>query len=238
MIMKSEGKTMKFTKNKGMSLFIVSVALILFNIIAFMLPLEKSESFWTGYIAIILAVLITTIVGFYAFGHEEIKSRFYGMPLATVAWGYLIIQIIAGIIEMAVDAIPYRYGIIFNAFILGITLIGLIGIDVGKNEIERIEQKISQKVFYIKALQTDIEGLIVKSTDETTTKSLKELAETIRYCDPMSSPQLATIEEKIVFKIADLTNSVDTLDYSAIKPLCDEVQQLIAERNRKCKILK
>jgi hypothetical protein len=54
----------------------------------------------------------------------------------------------------------------------------------------------------------------------------------------MSSPQLATIENKIEAKTAGLTEAVDNADGDAIKALCNELQQLFAERNRKCKILK
>jgi hypothetical protein len=69
-------------------------------------------------------------------------------------------------------------------------------------------------------------------------KTLKELAEAIRYSDPMSSPQLAAIENKIEAKAAALGEAVEKTDGDSIKTLCNELQQLFAERNRKCKILK
>ena len=67
---------------------------------------------------------------------------------------------------------------------------------------------------------------------------LKELADTIQYSDPMSSPQLAAIENKIDVKATDLSQAVEKSEGDAIKALCNELQQLFAERNRKCKILK
>ena len=64
---------------------------------------------------------------------------------------------------------------------------------------------------------------------------MKDLAEAIRYSDPMRSPQLAAIENKIEAKVSVLS---ETVDADSVKFLCAELQQLLAERNRKCKILK
>ena len=102
---------------------------------------------------------------------------------------------------------------------------------------EHSKDRMQEKVFYIKSLQADVEGLLDRTSDDMK-KLLKDLAETIRYSDPMSSPQLAAIENKIEAKAAGLTEAVDRADGNAIKALCDELQQLFAERNRKCKVLK
>jgi hypothetical protein len=69
-------------------------------------------------------------------------------------------------------------------------------------------------------------------------KTLKDLAETIRYSDPMSSPQLAAIENKIEAKAAALAEIVEKTDVDGAKTACNELQLLFADRNRKCKILK
>ncbi len=203
-----------------------------------MIPFAKSGNFWCGYGFSMLAMILTAAVGFYAFDKENLKSKVYGVPLAMVAWRYLVIQVIVGFVEMAVPSIPYKYGIALNAILLGCSLIGFIAVDAGKEIIEQIDEKIKGKVFYIKSLQADIEGLVGRASDDSMKKPLKDLAETIRYSDPMSSPQLAAIENKIEGKAAALAETVGTGDGGAVKAQCEELQQLFAERNRKCKILK
>jgi hypothetical protein len=179
-------------------------------------------------------------VGFYAFDREGLKSKVYGVPLISVAWRYLVIQLIVGLLEMVLDLIPipFQFGIAVNTILLGACLIGLITVEAAKEEVERIDEKIREKVFYIKSLQVDVESLAGKVSDDSLKKELKGLAETIRYSDPMSSPQLAPIENKIEARAAVLAEAVDNADGGAVKALCDELQQLFAERNRKCKILK
>jgi len=228
---------MKITKNKGLFFTATFIILAVFNVIAFTIPFNRGGGFWTGYGFSMLALLLTAAVCLYAFDREGLRSKVYGVPLLSVVWRYLIVQLVIGILEMTLYFIPFQYGLALNTIILGICLIGLITVEASKEEIERIDEKIKEKVFYIKSLQVDVEGLLGKVPDSLK-KPLKDLAETIRYSDPMSSPQLAAIENKIEAKAAVLAEAVDNANGEAVKALCGELQQLFAERNRKCKVLK
>ena len=227
---------MKFTKRKGISLIAVGILLVMYNTIVFVLPFTRTPNFWVGYAFSMIAILLTTGVGLYALGHEGIKSKFYGLPLVLVAWTFLIVQIIVGFVEMLLPSIPVQYPVVLNIVMLCVCLIGLIGTSLGTDEVERIDQKIKDKVFFVKSLQADVEGLISKTPDASLKKSLKDLSETIRYSDPMSKAQLASIENKIDVAVSALSGSLD--DGDKAQALCDELQQLFAERNRKCKLLK
>jgi len=230
---------MKLTKNRGLFFASIFIILAVFNVVVFVIPFNKGGGFWSGYGFSMLAILLSAAVSFYAFDREGLKSKFYGVPLISVAWFYLVIQVIVGLIEMGLDfiPIPFQFGIALNTILLGACLIGLITVEVGKEEIERIDAQVKEKVFYIKSLQADVESLTGRASDDMK-KLLKDLAETIRYSDPMSSPQLSAIENKIEAKAAGLTEAVGNADGGGIKALCNELQQLFAERNRKCKILK
>jgi len=229
---------MKLTKNNTLFLASVFIIIAVYNVVVFILPFSKGNGFWTGYGFSMFAFVLMTGVGLYAFGREKLQSKFYRIPLVSVARRYLITQLIVGFLEMALQYHPYyqfQYGIALNTILLGACLIGLIAVDVAREEIERIDEKIKGKVFYIKSLQVDMEGLVDKASDESVKKVFKDLVETIKYSDPMSSPQLAAIENKIEAKVAVLA---ETVDANGIKALCNELQQLFAERNRKCKLLK
>jgi hypothetical protein len=225
-----------------MSLAAVFIILAVYNVIVFVIPFSKDGGFWTGYGFSMLALLLTAAVSFYAFDREGLRSKVYGVPLISVMWRYLVIQLILGIVEIVIQQfvpfIPFQIGIAVNAVLLGACLIGLITVEASKEEVERIDAKVKEKVFYIKSLQADVEGMVGRAPDDSLKKPLKDLAEAIRYSDPMSSPQLAAIENKIEAKAAALAEFVEKADADAIKASCNEIQQLIAERNRKCKILK
>jgi hypothetical protein len=225
-------------KQRWMTIAVIFIVIAVYNVVVFTIPFTREESFWTGYAFSMVALLLTAIVEFFFFERQDLKSRFYGWSLRTVAWRYLIIQLIVGLLEMILTSIPFRYGIALNAVLLGACLIGLIAVSAAKEEIERIDEKIKGKVFYIKSLQADVEGLVDRTGDEATKKTLQELVDTIRYSDPMSNEQLATIENKIEGKAIALNEAVADDNADSIKALCTELQQLFAERNRKCKLLK
>ncbi len=229
---------MNISKNKRLSLLAACIILALFHVVAFVIPFVRGKLFWTGYGFSTLAILLTVCVSFYALGHEGLKSKFYGWPLLSLAWRYATVQLIAGLLEMAVPSVPFPLALVFNTVLLAGCLIGLIGTGISKNEIERIDEKIMAKVFYIKSLQADVEALISKCTDHTGKTAVKELAEALRYSDPISSPFLAAIEQDITAKVAELAVIAGSLDSSEIKNMCHEIQQLITERNQNCKLLK
>jgi len=236
---------MQITKNRGLFFLQVLIVLAVYSVIVFVIPITRGGWFWTGYGFTMLALLLTAAVIYYTFDKEGLRSKFYRVPLIFVAYYYLIIQLILGILEMGLQAaalnypaLSFQYGIAANVFFLGACLIGLISVEMGKDEIERIDLKVKEKVFYIKSMQIDIEGLVNKAPDASLKKSLKDLTETIRYSDPMSSPQLAAIENKIEAKAAALSDTVEKNDWDTVKALCSELQDLFAERSRKCKALK
>ena len=108
----------------------------------------------------------------------------------------------------------------------------MIAADVGRTEIEKVEQKVQGKVFYIKNIQVDMEILTGEKKDAKTKKALELLAEKIRFSDPMSNEQLAVLEDKISLAVENLKSSDDKMK------IIEDLNLLLDERNRKCKILK
>ena len=228
---------MKFSKNLGLFLVVDAIVLAVLNAIAWVIPFARGGSFWTGYGFASFAILLAAVVAVYAFGREGLRSKFYGVPMAYVTLPYVVVQVLLGLIQMAIPAIPYRYGILLNAVLLAVVLIGLIGAEMGRGTVEGVGAKVREKVFYIKSLQGEVEALAAGTADAALSKDLKALAEALRFSDPMSSPQLAAVENQIEAKVAALGATVGN-DAAAARALCTELQGLVAERNRKCKLLK
>ena len=118
------------------------------------------------------------------------------------------------------------------ALILGISAICLIGTETGREEINRVEEKVEKKVFYIKALQVDVEMLASTETNSDTKVALTKLAEKIRFSDPISDEALVDLESEISAKVKELKTAENK---SAIISVLDS---LITERNKKAKLLK
>lgn len=222
-------------KTRKQTIIATLIILALYNVVAFLMPAIKNTNFWVAYVFSNLSIIIASLVIMGALDKDEIKEKVKGLPVASIAWGYLALQIILGFVE-TYYIMNYRYSILINTVLLGIVVIILVSSNAAKKEIDRVEQKVQEKVFFIKDLQADVELYAEKVTDAQAKKEVEELAETIRYSDPMSHSQLASIENQINNKVQSLKQVED--NSLQIKQICKELQGLLAERNKKAKIYK
>lgn len=211
----------------------LGIAFVLFNVIAFAVPTAKTATFWIAYVFTAVAFASQIAVWKLAFKDgDTLKSKFLGIPLISVGTIYLIVQIIAFAIFMAYPTAPAWAAVVVCALILGVSAICLIGTDVGKEEIVRVEKKVEKKVFYIKALQVDVEMAAETEADAGTKTALLKLAEKLRFSDPMSNEALAELEAEIADKVKELKTAENK------QKIIDELNLLLTERNKKTKLLK
>ena len=220
-------------KNNWMSYLSLGIVFALFNVIAFAIPTDKTATFWTVYVFSIIAFAVQIPLWKIALSKKDtLKSKFLGIPIIYVGITHLIIQLIAFAVFMIFPKLPVWLAVIVCAIVLVIFALCAIAGQAGANEINRIEEKIKDKRTFIQFLQTDIEMLAESETDVKTKAALKKLAEKIRFSDPMSHEMLGELELRISAKVEELKTAADK------KSLIDEIEMLLTERNKKCKILK
>ena len=220
-------------KNNLMSYLALGIVFALFNVIAFVVPTDKTATFWTAYVFSVVAFAVQLLLWKIALGKKDtLKSKFLGIPVIHVGITYLIIQLIAFAVFMIFPALPVWLAVIVCAIILAISALCVIAGQAGANEINRVEEKIKVKRAFIQFLQVDIEMLAESETDAETKAALKKLAEKVRFSDPMSHEMLGELESRISAKVEQMKTTADK------KALIGEVDLLLVERNKKCKILK
>lgn len=220
-------------KNSTKGYVILGILFALISIIAFAVPTSKTATFWIAYVFTAAAFAAQIGIWKTALGKEEtLKSKFLGFPIVHIGIVYAVIQVIAFAVFMFVPTLPAWSVIVVCSIIAGVSAVCMISDNVGRNEIERVEAKVQKKVFYIRELQADIELLADNESDATVKTALTQLAEKIRFSDPMSNEQLADLENKISTKVAELKTASSKL------VIITELNSLLAERNKKCKILK
>lgn len=220
-------------KNSTKGYVILGILFALISIIAFAVPTVKTAIFWITYVFTAAAFAAQIVIWKTALGKgETLKSKFLGFPVVHIGIVYTVIQVIAFAVFMFVPTLPTWSAIVVCSVIAGISAVCMISADAGRNEIERVEAKVQKKVFYIRELQADIELLADNETNADVKKALTQLAEKIRFSDPMSNEQLADLEDKISTKIEELKTNSSQLE------IITELNSLLDERNKKCKILK
>lgn len=222
---------MKKNSTKGYVILCILFALV--SIIAFAVPMAKTATFWIAYVFTAAAFAAQIGIWKTALGKEgTLKSKFLGFPLVHIGIVYAVIQVIVFAVFMFVPTLPVWSAIVVCSVIAGISAVCMISADAGRDEIERVEAKVQKKVFYIRELQADIELLADSETNADVKTALTQLAEKIRFSDPMSNEQLVDLENKISIKAAELKTTTSKLE------IITELNSLLDERNKTIKILK
>lgn len=219
-------------KNSTKGYVILGILFTLVSIIAFAVPTLKTATFWIAYVFTAAAFAAQIIIWRTALGKEALKSKFLGFPVVHIGIVYAIIQTVAFAVFLFAPTLPVWSAIVVCSIIAGVSAVCMISADAGRNEIERVEAEVQEKVFFIRELQADIELIATTETDADTKAELIRLAEKIRFSDPMSNEQLMDFENKISTKVLKLKTATNKVE------IITELTLLLDERNKKCKILK
>ena len=121
---------------------ILTIVLIVFAVVAFAAPFEKTPVFWVSFVFGLVAICFQIPLWNKALGGETLKSKFLGFPVLHVGITYLIFQLIVSIIMMAVPGIPLWITIIVDVIILAISCALVASGGVARSAIEETEEKI------------------------------------------------------------------------------------------------
>lgn len=219
-------------KNKSRGYLILAILLITISVIAFVVPTERTATFYVAYVFTVFAFAVQIFIWKRALGPLEMKGKFLGFPIFHIGTVYLIVQMIVFLVFLVAPSIPTWCAVIVCLLIAAIAALCIIPADAAAEEIESVGKKVEEKVFFIKSLQVDVELLAEREEDAATKQALNRLAEKIRFSDPMSHELLSDLEGKIIDKVDELKSSENKME------IIKDIDLLFDERNRKCIIMK
>lgn len=230
---------------KNFKLYLIAwVALLaLFNVIAFVsvgwAGQEKyTPSFWIGYVFITITFIGQLACSYMAFKADTAQKLFYNLSLIRTSYAGLITSFIVGGLCMLISPLPYWVGIIICSIVLVANILSVLKASVAIGEVERIDEKVKVKTFFIKSLTVDANTLVAMAKSDAVKAECQKVYEAIRYSDPMSSDALAYVEGQITTKFSILSDAVRADDATRVANLANDVCILINDRNQKCKLLK
>lgn len=222
---------MKNNNTKGYMILGILFALV--SIIALVVSQMKTAAFWIAYAFTVIALAAQIGIWKVALGKEgTLKSKFLGFPVIHIGIIYLGVQLVVFAVVIFVPMLPIWSTIVLCTIIIGISAVCMIASEAGRDEIERVEIIAQKKIFYIRELQANVELLVDNEKNVEIKTALMRLLEKIRYSDPMSSEQLKDLEGRISAKVAEMKTATNITEIIA------ELNSLLDERNKKCKILK
>ncbi len=219
---------------------LLGVVLVVYNVLAFALPFPKTAVFAVSYLFSMIAILAQIYVIRTAFYRGEgVKSKFYGFPIAKVGVIYLAIQLIGGLVFMALGlAVPVWLPLVLYVVLLGIAVAGFVAVDAARDEVVRQEVKLEKNVSRMREFQAKGQALVTLNKVPQAARPLEKLAENLRFSDPVSNEALAEIEDRLAECLAQLQSEVSAQKKEQILSLCQQAEQVLAERNQLCKLSK
>ncbi len=220
-------------RNKKLGCVILLITLVIVCVVALAIPTAKTTSFWVAFVFTCIAFASQILIWNIGFkDNTPLKSKLLGIPAVRVGYIYLVLQLITLAVLVAYPALPVWITIVINVLITGISAVCMITAEIGRDIVNNVEKKVRSKVSYIREIQADIEMVAERESDSAVKQKILKLAEKVRYSDPISPDELSELEKRISDKVKEL-NNVD--DKSAV---VDEIELLLLERNKKCKIYK
>ena len=229
---------MKLSKKQIQGIVLAALALLVYSIIVFSVPFKREAPFIIAYILTVVAFAAQFYIFKLSFEYgESAKSRFYGFPIARIGVIYLAVQIVAGLILMALAEYVYTWiAVVACVIICALGVSGIIVADITRDEIERQDKKIEKSVSSMRNIQSlavSIYGLCKESPAEAETR---KLSENLRYSDPVSSPELFGIESELLSEVQQIQTAALEGDFNSVIALSKRAQSTLFERNRLCKL--
>jgi hypothetical protein len=226
--------------SKGRLLRIASylLVIVIFSLVAFIVPLEKTATFWVAYAFGIVACILQEAICIMSWDKAmTTKSRFLGIPQLMVGVYYLIAQLIVSLVFIFMPHLSFVIPLGISILLLALFAILMIGTEAARDEIQRIDDKVAAKVGFIKGLQVEVELLILHAHNDEVKRQLKDLAESIRYSDPMSTETVAPVEAQMTALLAEIKATIRDASGNP-NPLIANMKYLLSERNGKVRLSK
>lgn len=221
-------------------IIVLAVLLVLYLLVAFLVPFAHTAAFWMSFAFTLTAFGVAGAAIYIAFiKNPDAKSRFYGFPIAKIGAIYGLVQLIAGLVFMALAQwiAPWIPAVV-GGLALGAAVLGLVSAEAVVEEIHSQDRVLKQDVRLMRALQSRVNLLASQCDDPEAAGAVKALAEELRYSDPVSAKALERVEQDLCAAVEDISAAVAEGDASAVKQLCRRAAGVLAERNRICKLSK
>ena len=231
---------MKNNKAKNTVAFglIYVILLGVFNLLVFTISKSRNDVFWLSYGFMTLAFVVQIVSMFMSFKSADVKTAFFGIPLASFSVFYLCAELVIGALFMIFQMASFTLALVIQVLVLAVFLIIAIISLLSRDTVQQISDNVKEHVSNLKSVLVDIEMLMDGCTDPELKADLRKLSETVKYSDPISNEAVADVEQRIMRKISELRINIDDNQIADAKQSCADLERLYVERNKKLAISK
>ena len=232
---------MKLEKNQIRGIAALAAILVVYNVLAFVIPFRKNGCFWAAWAFGLLAILIAVPALMLAFKNgKELKSRVFGVPVARVAVLYVVAQLVVTAIFWGLAFIncPAWIPVVVSVVLFALAVLGVVVTDSARDEVERQDKAVKESTASMHALYLSASAAADRCADPELRKTVAKLAEDLQYADPVSNEATREAENTLRNCLLEIEAAIDAEDTARAKELCVSMQRALTDRNRIAKLSK
>lgn len=226
-------------KAAGLSLAVVGIIFVIYNLFVFLLIKPQTSAFWISYVFMLIAFGSQLFSLSQAGKSLDVETVFFGIPLVSFSVFYFFAELFASTVFMLFqNHVGVIAPVLVQILLLAVFAIFAILSIAGRDATKAVNDDYKSKRNGIKSLSVDVELLAKDISDPTLKKALSRLAENIRFSDPMTTDVVADVDNRIRQGIDDLREACEEGRTEEAAALCARVDRMLVERNRKLFVTK
>ena len=211
----------------------LAVLIAAYMVVALAVPFVRSSGFWVSFVLTIAAIAAQACLLYSAFRKgESPRSKLYGFPIARIGVMYAAVQIALSFVCMALGKwIPLWLQIIVQVLLLASAALGFLAADAVRDEVEAEELrqvKDTKAVFSLRAAANTLAG-------QCSLPEVRQLAEELRFCDPVSSTATADSERELQCLLDEMQKAAADGNNADVQMLAQKALSVLATRGQLCK---
>lgn len=221
------------------------VCFVLFNAITFLVPNEAfgitrfdKPIFWLAY-ALIAAAFAMQLVTAYMFAKNNEKEKmFLKVPVLKIGYSAVVMSLVVGLAFMIFPVLPAWIGAIVCLLVAGYFIIACVRASAAATVVSDVGEKVKQKTSFLRSATVEAENITARAATPEIKANAKKVYEALRFSDPMSAPELESLEREISDGLNGLKQAVLSGDNKTVLSVSESLLLTIKERNGKCRLLK
>ncbi len=214
------------------------VAVILFHILMFALPnnlLDPSTGrFWIVYSAIIVSFLGQAGCSWLYASRKRKQERFLMFPVAAIGYTALLASFLLGVEAVAKPFLP-DWMVAAAAIAAGaFYALSVVKTAAAAEMVMELEDRVEEQTSRLRSMTAQARALS-QSADGDMKKYAKAVYEELRYSDPVSAPQMFSVEEGLKEVYDAFSKAVREKDEVLAAQRAKEFSSLLKARNELCK---
>ncbi len=212
------------------------IFLAIFNTCFFLLggAENATAAVWISYGFIHFAYIMTIATPILT--RKSQKKTVLGIPLLGISVGYFLVEFVVGVVFILIASETITATLLTQVIIAGIYLILLLGKMIANEHTIKNQEKQKEEVSYIKTAASEIQILVDKASEKKANKAIEKAYDLIHSSPTKSVEEVKGLETDILTKISELKAAVKDDETKKIVEICDEITELVEERNRKVQL--